>query len=106
MEEKLNAIGKLERYRYSKTLICGLNLGLIILAVIAMGIFLLISRFFWLSGICMAIGVVMIILEVFLLNKINKIQKQIYNHRHQLLQNEIETIISNVKRFTGGKYEE
>lgn len=110
MEENLNLIGKLEKYKYARTQSFVLCLGGIVFTLIALAIWFFISKIeihsYFVSAIVMlSISAMLIVLICIFTPKILKRDKQNYIKHNTRLENEVNDICQKAKSLIGGDHE-
>ena len=110
MEDKLNSLAKLEKYRYSKTIILSLSYGILGLLFLVLG---LLANFQVTLGLGLVESIISIIIGIALwtigvlkIPKIHKKQNEIFNNKSKILKSEILSIITIAKKLSGGEYNE
>ena len=110
MEEKLNELGKCERYKHSKTTSFGLCFGLITIAIIVLGVLISLSVKSIEGLICgiviVVMGFLLIGFEFVMLRKIYQYENELYEQRSEELERQIVKISKRVTELTGGEYEQ
>ena len=109
MEERLNEIGKLERHKHSKTTGFCLFFGVIGLAMIIYGLYLILK--FNIAQIPISIsqlsvGFVFCLATIIFAPKIYKKEKKTFHEKTIKLQEELKAIYEVVSTLTGGGYED
>ena len=110
MEEKLNAIGKLERTKHVKTTSFGVSFGVITLAIFILGLLVAIKvNSIWgiIAGCMIAfVGLALILFETRLLIKVYSRERIVFDKKYEELKQGIIAILQTVKQLTGGEYEQ
>ncbi len=110
MEERLNAIAKIERNKHAKTTAIGLCLGVAALAVIIISILnlcrLLLDYNIVISIIMLSIGIIGLIIEVIMLPRLYKKENAQCLVKKHILERELDIICNNVKNLSGGHHDE
>lgn len=105
MEENLNLIGKLEKYRHARSQTFGLCVGGIGFACLVIAIWLLVIHNFVPAVILLGITLGCAILVAIFLPKILKKEKNNYEFHHKRLETEVNEICEKAKTLSGGEYE-
>ena len=106
MEDKLNEIGKIEKYKNSKSTAFGLFFGIISLALIIFGTLfgfkIIVGASIASSIIMSCIGIIFLILTLIFVPILSKKERACFNSRHTQLENELQEIINKATFLSGG----
>lgn len=107
MEENLNLIGKLEKYKHARSQAFGLCLGGLIIALLSLAVWYFVSfsniTYYFVSACVMcSISLICIILMIIFLPKIIKKENKRYIEIHKKLEDEVSEICSKAKNLVGG----
>ena len=105
MEEYLNALGKLDRHKHSKTTAIGLCMGSIIATLLVLGVWLLVAgnttTTFVFGVVLLSLSLIFCVVEIFLLIKLFKKEKEYYIVESRRLEKEVNDICSKVRVLLG-----
>lgn len=105
LDERLNSIGKIERFRYSRTKSLGISFAVFGVLFIVLGVLNMLNVLTFLgfaTGMIFSIVGTLIILGLVFLPKIFKTEKTNYEKKQSILEKEIEDILKQVR---GKNYE-
>ena len=101
LENKLNEIGKLEKYRHAKTNSVVLSLSLIMFSLLAIGLWLVLEKIgfgYLITGLMMFVaGAVLLVLQCIFVPKMHKKEENSFYENYNKLRLQIEEILSKVK---------
>lgn len=109
MEENVNKIAKLEKQKHSKSTTLGLSTGLLCLAFIVLGAYLVlktqtaINMIFGIISI--VVGITIGILTIIFTTEITKKENKQFDENINLINQDTQKIISQAKKLAGGLYE-
>ena len=108
MEERLNALGKLERHKHARSTSIGLCIGVMALVMIILGV-LIALKVNSVQGLVVAIvivvvGVILTIIDFVNIPQIRKNENLIYEQKHDELEVQLFAIFTKVKELMGGGY--
>ena len=105
MEEKINELGKLEKYKHKTSIILGVTMGLTLVTLIFFGLTLLLKSIQFsnllLSILFLFSGVVLAVFEIISIPKLHKKEDILFNQKHTQLNEEIEQITNRAKILLG-----
>lgn len=108
MEDKINAVAKLEKHRYSLITTLALTYGFLSLAMIVLGILCCFHIFDYVGiifgTILFVVATFLIVFGIVTLPKLHKREKAKFESRHKLLMKEIFTIAKQASKLSGVDY--
>lgn len=108
MEERLNELGKLNKQKHARTTSFGLCFGVILLALLVLGVMLSFNVNNILGKICgyvvVVIAIVLLAFELKIINRAYKNEQLVFKQKQDVLQAQITMILTKVKQLRGDSY--